>query len=206
MTKWLSVLLVVSGSALLGQSGEVWVNTGASILSGTNGIGSPFPDGSASDVQLSNGFRLGVRFDWNTAGHIGHEFQYAYNRTDLTDNTGTILADPNTGGMAIHQVGYNVLYHFNTTKENAKVRPFVTAGVHLSDFVLPAAATPMGSSVKAGGNFGVGVKLRLSPLFGIRFDLREYLTGKPNWDSVLFHQGSPVMFQTEATAGIGIYF
>jgi hypothetical protein len=205
IAKCLPVLLAASTGATFGQSRELWLDAGASIVSGTNRIGSPLPDGNTSDVQLGNGYRLGFRFDWNAAGCIGHEFQYAYNRTELTDNTGVILSDSSTAGMAIHQLGYNLLYRL-PAKEGAKLRPFVTAGIHLSDFVLPGSASLAGSSVKPGGNFGVGAKLRLSQLFGVRFDLREYVTGKPNWDSILFRQSPSAMFQTEATAGIGIHF
>ena len=197
--------MAISTGVAFGQSRELWLDAGASILSGTNRIGSPFSDGARSDVQLNNGYRLGFRFDWNTRGSFSHEFQYAYNRMDLTDNTGVILSGSPTAGMAIHQIGNNVLYCL-PAKEGAKLRPFVTAGVHFSDFVLPGSANPTGSSVKPGGNFGVGAKLRLSQLFGGRFDLREYVTGKPNWDSTLFRQGPSAMFQTEATAGIGVHF
>src|SRR5215471_5494372 len=106
IARCLPALMAVSTGVAFGQSRELWLDAGASILSGTNRIGSPFPDGARSDVQLNNGYRLGFRFDWNTRGSFSHQFQYAYNRTDLTDNTGVILSDSPTAGMAIHQVGY----------------------------------------------------------------------------------------------------
>jgi hypothetical protein len=85
------------------------------------------------------------------------------------------------------------------------MRPFVTAGVHFSDFVLPGVAAMQGSSVKAGFNYGAGLKLRISTLFSVRFDLREYETGKPNWNDLLYHQ-SGLLHQTEASAGFGFFF
>ena len=52
---------------------------------------------------------------------------------------------------------------------------------------------------------GAGLKIRLSPLFGFRFDVREYITGKPNWNGLLFANGTPLS-QTEISAGLGVYF
>jgi hypothetical protein len=204
MTKCLPVLMVVASSALWAQSGELWLSGGASILANRN-IGSPSSGGQTSDVQLGDGFRLGFRFDFNSAGHIGHEIQYGYNRTSFVDNTGTIRPDMSSNGMAIHQGGYNLLY-YRRAKEESKVRPFATAGVHFSDFVLPGSGgPPQGGSVKTGGNVGAGVKVRISPLFGFRVDLREYITGKPNWKGLLVNQGG-LLYQTEISAGFGVSF
>jgi hypothetical protein len=209
MKKCLPVLILVASGALRAQSGELWLfSGGASILANGN-IGSPFSDGQTSDVQLGNGFRLGFRFDFNSAGHLGHEIQYGYNRTNFVDNTGQIRPDNSNNGMGIHQGGYNLLYYLHAakkeSKEESKVRPFATAGFHLSDFVLPGSGGPQGGSVKPGGNVGAGVKIRLSPLFGFRVDVREYITAKPNWNSLLFNQGGP-LYQTEISAGFGVYF
>jgi hypothetical protein len=201
----LSLLLFALSGALSAQSGELWFSGGASILANRN-IGSPSSDGQPSDVQLGDGFRLGVRFGFNSAGHIGHEIQYMYNRTNFVDNTGTILPDTGSAGTAIHQAGYNLLYYLRTSKEEPKVRPFGTVGFHLSDFVLPAVSGPQqGSSVRPGGNLGAGVKVRISPLFALRLDLREYITGKPNWTGLLVKQRG-LLYQTEVSAGFGVYF
>jgi hypothetical protein len=200
----LPILMTVASGTLWAQSNEIWFNGGASILENTN-IGSPNADGASGDVHLGSGFRFGVRFDFNSTGHIGHEFQYAYNRTYFTDSTGMILPDPGTKGMAIHQFGYNVLYYVRPHKEDIKVRPFVTAGFHLNDFALPRAAMMTGGSVRPGGNVGAGFKAKLSPLFGFRFDVRQNITTKPNWNNMLFNQKGPLS-QTEVSAGIGVYF
>jgi hypothetical protein len=205
MKKYLPVLIVFASSALRAQSGELWFSGGASILSGHQ-LGSPSSDGKPADVLLFNGYRFGLRFAFNSAGHFGHEIQYAYNRTDLRDNTGLILADAPSAGTAIHQGGYNLLYYFPANKEGSKTRPFVTGGFQLSDFVLPAASAPQqGSSVRAGGNVGAGVKVRISPLFALRVDLREYFTGKPNWNGLLVNQKG-LLYQTEISTGFGVCF
>jgi hypothetical protein len=204
MKKCLPVLILVASSTLWAQSGTLWFSGGASILANGN-IGSPFPDGQTSDVQLGNGFRLGFRFDFNSAGRIGHEIQYGYNRTNFVDNTGKILPDAGSAGTAIHQGGYNLLYYLRARKEESKVRPFATAGFHFSDFVLPGSGGPQGGSVRPGGNLGAGAKVRISPLFGFRVDVREYITGKPDWNGLLYKGGGP-LYQTEISAGFGVYF
>jgi len=192
-------------SAVWAQSGELWLSGGASLLANGN-IGSPSPDGPSSDVHLGNGFRVGFRFDLNSAGHIGHEILYAYNRTNFADNTGTILPNVGSAGTAIHQAGYNLLYYRRATKEESRVRPFATAGFQVSDFVLPASSEPQqGSSVRPGVNVGGGVKVRLSPLFGFRLDVREYITAKPSWSDLLLNQRGP-LWQTEISAGFGVNF
>jgi hypothetical protein len=201
------LFFVVSSGALFAQSGEFWISGGASLIEPKN-VGSPVPNGDPSDIRIGDGFRFGFRFDLNSAGRIGHEIQYAYNRTDLKDSTGAILGDVGSAGTAIHQAGYNVLYYYRRdTREDVTLRPFFTAGVHISDFVLPVSGGPQGSSVKFGGNLGAGVKVRLSPLFAFRADVREYLTGKPSWSQLaVTHKGLGLLSQTELSAGFGVTF
>ena len=148
MKKYLPVLIMAASSALWAQSEEVWISGGASILASGN-IGSPTPGGPASDVQLGSDFRVGIRLDYNTAGHIGHEFQYAYNRTNFVDNTGTILPAAGSAGMANHQFGYNFLYYPRPlTERDRRYAPLPRADFHVSDFALPGSAGISGSSVR----------------------------------------------------------
>ena len=129
-------LVVAASSALWAQSQEVWISGGASLLASGN-IGSPTPGGPVTDVHLDNGFRVGVRFDYNSAGHIGHEFQYTYNRTNFVDNTGTILPAVGSAGMAIHSL-VTTSFITRNREEGSRMRAFATAGFHVDDFVCPA--------------------------------------------------------------------
>src|SRR5580658_5144088 len=191
---------------LRAQSGEVWLDAGASILA-TSDVGSPSPAGNSGDDHLNSGFRIGLRFTYNSAGRFGHEIQYAYNHTDLNDRTGLLIPPGASTSASINQFGYNLLYYLNATSDEARVRPFFTAGVHVDDYVLPYAATnrDFADSVRPGFNYGGGMKFKLSPLFGWRFDIRGYDTGKPNWSSLLYKQGG-LLQQFEATAGFGCSF
>jgi len=131
----------------------------------------------------------------------------AYSRSSATDGTATttILPDTSRAPMAVHQMGYNLIYYLFPTEEGARVRPFFTVGVHFSDFDLPSTASPGGSSLKWGLNYGGGFKYRISSLFGLRFDVRGYDTRKPNWGGALSNQ-SGLLQQTEASVGFGVYF
>lgn len=188
------------------QSGEVWVDAGASILA-TSDIGSPSPDGSSNDDHLDSGFRIGLRFTYNSAGRFGHELQYGYNHTNLDDRTGLLIPPGTSTSASINQFGYNLLYYLNATSDEARVRPFFTAGLHLDDYVLPfyASNRDNADSVRPGFNYGGGMKFKLSLLFGWRFDIRAYDTMKPNWSGLLYKQGG-LLQQFEATAGFGFYF
>lgn len=204
MKRYLPLLLMVVAGSMRAQSGEFWGEGGGSILL-NNSIGSPIPGGNSNAVKLDDGFRISFRFVYNSSGRLGHEFQYAYNRSRLSDSTGIILPQPQSQGMAIHQVGYNLLYYFNSTNDNEKVRPFLTGGVNLDSFSMPAQASPTGGSARAAFNYGGGVKYRISSLFAWRFDLRGYDSGKPNWHGVL-HNQSGLLQQFEASVGLGVYF
>jgi hypothetical protein len=152
---------------------EVGVHGGQHRLS-RSALGSSSQSPNApNEYSLDGGFRLGFRMTTNNDGYLGHEFGYAYNRTQLVfDATGE------RQGMAIHQGMYNFLTY--GAREGKVVRPFATGGVHFSNFVQPgASATQGGGSTKFGVNYGGGIKIKVSPMFLIRFDVRQYGTPKP---------------------------
>jgi len=198
MRRYLPVLMVVFSGALWAQSADLYFVAGESILS-NNGLGALTATGNQKDVHLDNGFRFGFRFGWNTAGHMGHEIQYAYSRTHL------IISGTDIGGMAIHEGGYNFLLY--ATPEEARFRPFGTVGVHFANFVPPgSSATSGGGSNKFGFNYGAGVKVKVTSLFGLRFDVRQYQMGKPDFFGGTLFSRSGLLRQTEVSAGVGIHF
>ncbi len=177
------------------QSGEVWFSLGSSLLSNT-GLGTQSPTGTKNDFKVDNGFKFALRFGFNTSDYMGHEMQYAYSRTHL------ISGGVNTGGMAIHQGGYNFLVY--ALKNGSRIRPFGTGGVHFANYVPPGASASYGQgSTKFGVNYGGGVKVRVTDTLAVRFDLRRYETPKPNF-GLLQREGW--LHQTEVSAGIGYLF
>jgi hypothetical protein len=218
MKKLAVVLAVAFSGVAFGQAGELWFNFGVSELA-NNGIGTPYAfGGTSSDYSLASDWRFSLRFDFNQGEHFGHEIQYAYNRTALKDNipgacgasvasglgTTSITAPTSCSqGMAFHQGGYNFLYYM-FTKDNAKIRPFGTAGFQFDDFVPPGSSGAYGGgSNKIGANFGVGVKVHLHGIWAARVDAREYFTGKPSFGLTM---NNGLLWQTELSAGVGIGF
>jgi len=213
MVPALFLTLSFAGAAW-GQTGELWFNYGESLLS-NSGIGtlSAF-SGTPNDVKLDNGYRFGFRFGFNQGSHFGHEVQYAFNHTQFDEGATAVIAggtstttlNSGSGGtkmpMHFHQGGYNFLYYLLPDK--SKVRPFATAGVQFSDFVPPGGSVNYGSQNKFGANWGAGVKFHIKGIWAARFDVREYVSGKPNFNTLALTSGP--LWQTEVSAGVGIGF
>ncbi len=126
----LAVFFLASAGSAWAQSGELWFDAGASLLS--SGLGGATPN----DFHFTDGFRFGFRFTFNTREYMGHEIQYAYSRTHLKSDS--LAAD--FGGMAIHQGGYNFLLYARPM--DARIRPFGTVGVEFANYVPPAPRRP----------------------------------------------------------------
>lgn len=186
--------VLVGSTAAFSQAFEVAASGGASLL--RNNLLAPVtvePSGFANYSKLTDGFRLGFRVALNTYRFFGHEVGYAYNRTKLQSSP------QQERGMAIHQAFYNFLVY--AIPEGAPVRPFVTGGGHLANFVPPGvSAASRGGESKFGVNYGGGIKVRVSPRFMIRFDFRQYHTPKPSF-FVIAPEG--FLRQIEVSAGFG---
>lgn len=188
--------LALAASAFA-QMAEFSMSGGQSRLNKAE-IGSLTTDASAksNDVELRNGFRLGFRLTLNNWRFFGHEVGYAYNRTQLRLNTSI---PPQDYGTAIHQGFYDFLVY--GTPEGKVVRPFLAGGGHFSNFQFPGQSVSQGGgSTKFGFNYGGGVKFKVSHMFLIRFDVRQYQNGKP-FD---LPKQSGLIRQTEVSAGFGV--
>jgi hypothetical protein len=180
-------LTLLAALAVCAQGGfEAGLHGGVSRLNKSIGGG----------FSLGDGFRIGTRMTANTEGYFGHEFGYAYNRTQLqfgTGQSGTVKT-----GMAIHQGLYHFLLYAN--KLGSRVRPFAAVGGHFSNFTPPgASAFQGGGEVKVGFNYGAGVKARITDNYLIRVDLKQYATPYP------FGLGpSGLLRQTEISLGFSI--
>jgi Outer membrane protein beta-barrel domain len=170
------ILLLLFTLPVFSQVLELGVGGGQSRLSNA-GLGkvdatSTQPD----DYSLKGGFRINFRVTTNSGDFTGHEFGYAYNRTQLVQNVnGSAGAQQ---GMAIHQGFYNYLLY--PTREGKRIRPFAAGGVHFANYVPPgASAAQGGGSTKFGVNYGGGLKIRVSEKFLWRFDVRQYTNPKP---------------------------
>jgi opacity protein-like surface antigen len=173
------------------QVGEIALSFGQSLFK-NNKLG--FAD-AVTQYQIDDGFRFAARLTLNTKRFLGHEFGYSYSHPQLAVTGGA------GSGMGVHQGFYDLLLY--VTPEGTRVRPFVAGGGQFSTFVPPGASVTYGQgTTKYGFNYGAGLKVRLTSMFAVRFDVRDYETGKP-FDLI---NRSGLLHQIEASAGIGIFF
>jgi hypothetical protein len=165
---------LLSGLALVAalaraQPFEAGVHGGVSRIDGKD-IGT-LTVGAPDRILLKDGWRFGGRMTINSRAFFGHEVGYGYNRTAFT-------LQGEQFGTAIHQGFYNFLAY--ATPEGSRVRPFAAGGPHFSNFIFPGQSVSQGGgSNKVGVNYGGGIKVRVSPKYLIRLDVRQYLQGKP---------------------------
>jgi len=186
----LIALLPFFAGALVGQTFEAGVHGGVSRLDGKD-IGT-FRVGDVTRLSLQDGWRIGFRMTLNNWTYFGQEYGYTYNRTAIRDPEST----PSDFGTAFHQGSFNFLAY--ATPEGKTVRPFISGGGHFSNYLIPGLSVSSGAgSNKFGFNYGGGLKVRVSEMFLIRFDARQYVNGKP-FD---FPNQSGMIRQLEISAG-----
>jgi len=198
-------ILLYSSSALHAQVFEVGVSGGRALFTGSNAnLGTASTDPASSQYQVGNGFRLTFRITFNQGRFFGHEIGYAYNHTSLivpaisTPTLNGVTTTPaQTVGVPIHQGFYDFLAY--ATPEGLHVRPFGAAGVNFSSFFPPGTSIYSGNQVtKYGFNYGGGLKVRVTSIWGVRLDVRWYNTSKPFG----FFNQSGRLQQLEASGGV----
>jgi hypothetical protein len=85
------------------------------------------------------------------------------------------------------------------------VRPFVVGGLGFSSFFPPATdILQTGGITKFGFNYGGGVKFRVHRRLGLRVDVRDHVSSKPNILSLTDVAGK--MHQLELSGGVSLLF
>ena len=193
MKNTILIFFACASSSLFGQSFEAGITLGESVL-GNSVLSPDILTPGPGNISLKNGFRFGFRVGLNPYRYMGAEFGYAYNRTQFHLD-GPPASDQ---GMAIHQGFADGLIH--ATKEGSRIRPFVAAGINFSNFVPPgSSASYGGGQTKFGFNYGAGVKVKVATNWMVRFDFRQYETGKPDFNIFNPHGR---LFQNEISAGV----
>lgn len=196
MHRCAAVAVLFAGAGLASaQVAEFSLSGGVSRF-GSTSLGTNVDSaGNTSKVTINNGFRLVFRFSLNNYKFMGHEFGYAYNRSGVNLGTGGSVP------MSIQQGFYDFLVY--ATPEGSRIRPFAAGGAQFSSFFPPGASIYYGNQeTKFGVNYGGGIKMRVTPIIGLRFDLREYSSGKP----FKFTGESGWMNQLEASVGASFLF
>jgi outer membrane protein with beta-barrel domain len=197
MRNWSVLLIFCASSSTLAfaQSAEISVNGGISRF---NGDYATAGGGDNTPIKFTQGFRLVFRFTWNQGKLFSHEIGYGYAKSHLKYQSSPVQ---DISPISLHQGLYNFL--INATPEGSRVRPFATGGVQFTSFYPPGASVYGGSVTKFGVNYGFGLKLKLTSIWGIRGDFRQYAMPRPDFG---FANKSGWMRQTEMTGGFMFMF
>jgi outer membrane protein with beta-barrel domain len=189
--------VAMAAGVAYGQAAEASLSVGRSIFTDKT-IGDLGVQGSVQEtLKLGDGLRISARFSINNWRFLGHEFGYGYDRSALD------FGSAGKSGMSIHQGFYDFMAY--ATPEGSFIRPFVCAGGGFSSFFPPGTSAFSGNGfTKFGYNYGGGVKVKLSPIYGLRFDVRDYVSGKPFGDFIPNVRGK--LHNIEVSAGIAILF
>ena len=161
-------------------------------------LGASLPSGSRTfvvgpnvfDTQFQNGAKLGLRGAVNIREHWGVEATYSFSADGL-QITQVAPATVQNFGVHIDEFTGNALFFF--TGHERLLRPFLTAGLGGSHFSptdnakLMATTNFLGQRAVITGssefdfNFGAGIEARPWDHFGVRFDLRDHVTGFPSF-------------------------
>ena len=191
----LTVVAALGAPAAHAQSAEATVFAGMAQM--RNGDIGRFGLG-AQEIRLTNGVRVGARLGLNSGSLTGHELSYAFERHDIE------IASAAESRARTQQFFYNFVLH--VMPRSSRVRPFVTAGLGYTSFSPGDGGIFQDASGenKFGYNYGGGLKVKLSRMFGLRFDVRDHVTGKPNFLDLPAVEGR--LHSLEYSAGFSLLF
>lgn len=189
-----ALLITLLAAISPAQVAEVSVSARRSQISGSE-LGS---FGFAQQpVRLNSGYGLAARLDIHSGAFLAHELSYGFDRDSLE------LSGEDLGAVTVHQFFYDLMLHL--TPRGAVVRPFVVGGLGFSSFFPPSTdILQTGGTTKFGFNFGGGLKFKLSRLVGLRVDIRDHVSSKPNILNLSDVTGQ--LHQVEYSAGLSLSF
>lgn len=183
MLKTLAVLLCMAVSAAWAQSVEVGIQGGYPRW-GRAPLGSVSPElVQDTDTQFKGDYGYGASVTLNTKGYYGFELGYLRDVQRLTTVTRqtvdtTVYTTNYEDRLPVHIAYFDAVVYFMPRGE--RWRPFVNGGLQAYQYQNPHLAVWTGSSLRHyGANFGGGVKLKLFSHALLRWDLRDYMGGKP---------------------------
>jgi len=193
---YLSLAFVVALSITLALTPEASAqvsNPRLSVFAGASLLGSENTFVLGNDVTrtgFNNGGKLGFRGTVDFGTHWAGEVMYAFETNNMRISS-ALRPQERDFGVHVHQFTGNAMY-FLTSRESS-FRPFGTVGIGLSRFnVTTDAITMAGQSflnqptvltgdTKIALNAGVGVEAKPWTKYGLRFDLRDYMSGTPHF-------------------------
>ena len=137
--------------------------------------------------NFESGFLTGVRITENFGQHFGAELEYSFadqplEFTNLTPDLPSLHL-----AHKVHQFAYSILFYLYDHQPS--IRPFLSVGIGTSLFRIPSdsknQALEKGIDLtdrwKVGFNYGGGIKYQKSQNWGFRLDIRDQVTGVPDY-------------------------
>jgi outer membrane protein W len=134
----------------------------------------------------------GIRFNINTTGHWGEELFFGYEPNKAHIIKKTTPQQEQIYDVRLLNFALNALYYINES-ETARTRPFLTFGLGGTMNRPTAQAIQVANDPLQGNlpgfsgsswltlNYGIGFKHQLSKTFGVRMDVRGYITRNPTF-------------------------
>jgi len=138
-------------------------------------------------LSFASGYIVGARVTENLGKYFGAELEYSLSNqplvfTNLTPDISRVSVD-----HRVHQITYVVLVY--GLPRSSRWRPYglVGPGISLYEFFgdkeddAIARGLSLKDRWKFGATFGGGVKYRVTDQVGLRFDVKDHLTGVPDF-------------------------
>lgn len=148
-----------------------------------------FEGGVARNVTLkfAPGYIAGVRISENLGERLGAELDYSLANQPVEFQNLTPTLPVVNFDHRVHNVSYTILFY--GMKRDSRIRPYAGVGLGVSlyepfgDSEKNAVALGLNLTTrwKAAGDFGGGVKVRTTSQTGLRFDVRDHVTGVPDF-------------------------
>lgn len=156
--------------------------TDQDFLTPVEGQGDPF----VVALDYASGYTVGGRVSENLGQHFGAELEYSFSNQPLFLQN---VAPGTSFGLdhKTHRVVYSFLY--SPQDRFQKIRPFVLAGVGATFFQVDKDSegqallqnVDLNDQWKFTFSWGGGVKAQLAEQWGIRIDVKDHITGVPDY-------------------------
>jgi outer membrane protein W len=138
-------------------------------------------------LDFSSGYMAGGRITENLTDNLGAELEYSFANQPMA----FLDVRPTLPRLDLKHHVHSAVYSlvFYPTISNPRLRPYVSAGMGAAFFQIEGAsraeAARQGVDLqnvwKLAGAVGGGVKYLIGDLWGVRFDIRDQITGVPGF-------------------------
>lgn len=175
--------------------------------------------------RMNSAWTGGARLGVYTRGHWSQEFFFSYEPNHANLIRSTTPARSMSLATKVVNYGVNALYYLSDN-ESGKFRPFVSAGIGGTAYLLTSEAKSFAIDPLRGNlqdidnsnelafNYGIGVKSRSAGWLGFRADVRGFVGRSPSFGlarrssdpNATVFPATGALNNAEATAGLVFYF